>query len=233
MGVVACDRHADGTRRLALIYQAPNEGVERFPFDDLKRLSNRCANALAGFGVNAGDRVGVLLPQRPETAITHLAIYKLGAIAVPLFVQFGPDALEHRLADSGAKVLITDGENLAKIPPGLPDLATILIVEGENAGHPLFWPTLERARDDFAPVDLYWTPADWAWIGGLLDVLLPSFYFGVPVLAHRARKFDPDEAFALIGKHGVRNAFLPPTALKMMRTVSSPRERFRDRKSVV
>ena len=131
MGVVACDRHADGSGRLALIYQAPDGRVERFTFDDLKRLSNRCANALAGFGVRAGDRVGVLLPQRPETAIAHLAIYKLGAIAVPLFVQFGLDALEHRLADSGAKVLITDGENLAKIPPGLPDLATILIVEGE------------------------------------------------------------------------------------------------------
>jgi acetyl-CoA synthetase len=76
------------------------------------------------------------------------------------------------------------------------------------------------------PGDLYWTPADWAWIGGLLDVLLPSLYFGVPVLAHRARKFDPEEAFALIGRHGVRNAFLPPTALKMMRPVPSPRTRF-------
>ncbi len=69
-------------------------------------------------------------------------------------------------------------------------------------------------------------PPDWAWIGGLLDVLLPSLYFGVPVLAHRARKFDPEEAFALIGRHRVRNAFLPPTALKMMRPVAAPRERF-------
>ena len=228
IGVAACDRHADGTGRLALIYEAPDGRVERFTFDDLKRLSNRCANALAGFGVKAGDRVGVLLPQRPETAIAHLAIYKLGAIAVPLFVQFGPDALEHRLADSGAKVLITDGENLAKISPGLPDLATILIVEGETRGHPLFWPILERARDAFAtadtaaedpaliiytsgttgkpkgalhahrvllghlpgvqlphdffpqPGDLFWTPADWAWIGGLLDVLLPSLLFRRP-----------------------------------------------------
>jgi len=114
IGVAACDRHANGTGRLALIYEAPDGRVERFTFDDLKRLSNRSANALAGFGVKAGDRVGVLLPQRPETAIAHLAIYKLGAIAVPLFVQFGPDALEHRLADRGAKVLVTDGENLAK-----------------------------------------------------------------------------------------------------------------------
>ncbi len=274
IGVACCDVHAPGNSRIALIYEAPDGRVERFSFDDLMRLSNRCANALQGLGVRRGDRVGVLLPQRPETAIAHLAIYKLGAVAVPLFVQFGPDALEHRLADSGARALITDGENLVKLPAGLPDLATILVVEGDSGGHRMFWPTLEAARDAFAPVDtaaedpaliiytsgttgkpkgalhahrvllghlpgvqlphdffpqpgdLYWTPADWAWIGGLLDVLLPSLYFGVPVLAHRARKFDPEEAFALIGRHRVRNAFLPPTALKMMRPVAAPRARF-------
>src|SRR5260221_3601100 len=273
IGVAACDRHATGDGRLALVYEAPDGTVERFSFDDLKRLSNRCANALSGLGIRPGDRVGVLLPQRPETAIAHLAIYKLGAVAVPLFVQFGPDALEHRLADSGAKALITDGENLPKIPSGLPDLATVLIVEGDSGGHPLFWPTLERARDEFAPADtgrdepaliiytsgttgkpkgalhahrvllghlpgvqlphdffpqpgdLYWTPADWAWIGGLLDVLLPSLYFGVPVFTHRTRKFDPDEAFALMGRHGVRHTLLPPTPLKMMRPGPHPRAR--------
>jgi acetyl-CoA synthetase len=274
IGVACCDRHATGAGRLALVYEAPDGTVERFSFDDLKLLSNRCANALRELGIRAGDRVGVLLPQRPETAIAHLAIYKLGAVAVPLFVQFGPDALEHRLADSGARALITDGDNLAKVPRGLPDLATILVVDGDGGGNPLFWPALERARDAFTPADtgsddpaliiytsgttgrpkgalhahrvllghlpgvqlphdffpqpgdLYWTPADWAWIGGLLDVLLPSLYFGVPVLAHRAPKFDPEEAFALIGRHGVRNVFLPPTALKMMRPVAAPRERF-------
>jgi acetyl-CoA synthetase len=274
IGVACCDRHANGDGRTALIYEAPDSRIEHFSFDDLKRLSNRCANALRGFGIRRGDRVGVLLPQRPETAIAHLAIYKLGAVAVPLFVQFGPDALEHRLADSGARALVTDGENLAKLPPGLPDLKTILVVDGDSGGHELFWPTLEAGRDNFAPVDtaaedpaliiytsgttgkpkgalhahrvllghlpgvqlphdffpqpgdLYWTPADWAWIGGLLDVLLPSLYLGVPVLAHRARKFDPEEAFALVGRHRVRNAFLPPTALKMMRPVPSPRSRF-------
>jgi acetyl-CoA synthetase len=274
IGVAACDRHATGEGRLALVYEAPDGTVERFSFDDLKLLSNRCANTLKGLGIRAGDRVGVLLPQRPETAIAHLAIYKLGAVAVPLFVQFGPDALEHRLADSGARALVTDGDNLAKIPRGLPDLATILVVDGDSAGNPLFWPTLEGARDAFSPADtgrddpaliiytsgttgrpkgalhahrvllghlpgvqlphdffpqpgdLYWTPADWAWIGGLLDVLLPSLYFGVPVLAHRAAKFNPEEAFALMGRHRVRNVFLPPTALKMMRPVASARERF-------
>ncbi len=67
------------------------------------------------------------------------------------------------------------------------------------------------------PGDLFWTPADWAWAGGLLDVLLPAWAAGAPVLAHRAGKFDPEEAFRLMARHGVRNAFLPPTALKMMR----------------
>ncbi len=265
----ACERHAKDGNRPALIYEAPDGTVERFGFADLERLSSRCANALRALGIAAGDRVGVLLPQRPETAIAHLAVYKLGAVAVPLFVQFGPDAIEHRLADSGAKALVTDAENRAKLPPGLPDLKTVLSVDEDG-----FWPLLDRARDSFAPADtaaddpaliiytsgttgkpkgalhahrvllghlpgvqlphdffpqpgdLYWTPADWAWIGGLLDVLLPSLYFGVPVLAHRARKFDPEEAFALIGRHGVRNVFLPPTALKMMRAVARPRERF-------
>jgi acetyl-CoA synthetase len=274
IGVAVCDRHAEGSRRLALVYEAPDGTVQRFSYDDLKRLSNRCANALAAMGVGPGDRVGVLLAQRPETAIAHIAIYKLGAVALPLFTQFGPDALEHRLGDSAARALVTDGENLAKVPDGLSDLATILVVDGDSRGNPLFWPSLERAADEFSPVntgiddpalviytsgttgkpkgalhahrvllghlpgvqlahdffpapgDLSWTPADWAWIGGLLDVMLPSLYFGIPVLAHRARKFDPEEAFALMARHGVRNAFLPPTALKMMRQVRATRGRF-------
>jgi acetyl-CoA synthetase len=65
--------------------------------------------------------------------------------------------------------------------------------------------------------DLFWTPADWAWIGGLFDVLLPSLHHGVPVLAHRMRKFEPDKALDLMARHKVRNVFFPPTALKLMR----------------
>jgi len=84
-------------------------------------------------------------------------------------------------------------------------------------------PGVELPHDRFPqPGDLFWTPADWAWIGGLLDVLLPSLFHGIPVLAHRAQKFDPEHAFALMARHGVRNAFLPPTALKMLRAVPDP-----------
>ncbi|MEO6908767.1 MAG: acyl-CoA synthetase, partial [Abditibacteriaceae bacterium] len=210
----------------------------------------------------------------PETAISHAATYKLGAIAVPLFTLFGPDALQYRLADSAARVVITDRDNVAKVMDlraDLPELRAV-IVSGDNApaGTHSFNDLLKDARGDFTPVvtdaddpaliiytsgttgnpkgalhahrtllghlpgvempheffpqpgDLFWTPADWAWIGGLIDVLLPSWHHGVPVLAHRARKFDPEHAFALLAKHQVRNAFFPPTALKLMRQVSQP-----------
>jgi acetyl-CoA synthetase len=68
------------------------------------------------------------------------------------------------------------------------------------------------------PDDKIWTPADWAWIGGLLDVLMPALHHGMPVVAHRFAKFDPAKAVQLMRDHGVRNTFLPPTALKMMKS---------------
>ena len=73
--------------------------------------------------------------------------------------------------------------------------------------------------------DLFWTPADWAWMGGFMDALLPSWHYGIPVVAHRAKKFDPENVFHLLAKYGIRNAFMPPTALKMMRQVQDPRSR--------
>lgn len=75
------------------------------------------------------------------------------------------------------------------------------------------------------PGDRFWTPADWAWIGGLLDVLMPALHHGLPVVACRFEKFTGEAALALMSRHAVRNAFLPPTALKMMRLVPDA-ERF-------
>ena len=68
----------------------------------------------------------------------------------------------------------------------------------------------------------FWTPSDWAWAGGLLNALLPSLYFGIPVVFGPFRRFQPEEAFALMAETGVTNAFLPPTAIKMMRAVAEP-----------
>ena len=276
IGVDACDKWADGSNRPALIHLKTDGGVARYSFDDLKIMSNRLANAMRARGVQRGDRIGILLPQAPETAVAHLAAYKLGCIAVPLFVLFGEEALEFRLANSGAKALITDAgglEKVAPLRPRLPELSLIYSTEGPGAGALGFHGELEHASGEFAPEetgpddpaliiytsgttgppkgalhghrvllghlpgvelpqdffpqpgDLFWTPADWAWIGGLLDVLLPSLHHGVPVLAHRFAKFDPEEAFAILAQFEVRNAFMPPTALKMMRGVHNPKVR--------
>jgi len=272
IGTACSDAHADGTGRPALIFEEEAGRVATLSFDDLARASNRFANLLAHHGIGPGERVGILLPQSPQTAIAHLGTYKRGAIALPLFIQFGPEALEHRLGHGGASVLITDVENIGKVEAireALPNLRRIFVVGG--TGHLDFEAEMAKASDSYTaadtraddpaviiytsgttgkpkgalhahrvllghlpgvqmpqeffpqPGDLFWTPADWAWIGGLLDVLLPSLYCGVPVLASRARKFDPEAAFALMARHKVRNAFLPPTALKLMRQVRDPR----------
>lgn len=278
IGVDICDKWAGERYRLALIYEDEEGKVEKFTFWDLKGLSNRLANALKAYGVERGDRVGILLPQCPETALSHIAIYKMGAIAIPLFTLFGPDALEYRLSNSEAKVVITDAANIEKIlqiKDALPHLKIIIATRAKpqegvldywksvEKGSPYLDPVKTKADDpaliiytsgttgppkgalhahrvvlghmpgveffhNFFPLkdDLYWTPADWAWIGGLIDVLFPSWHHGIPVVAYRAKKFDPEQAFHFISKYGIRNAFMPPTALKMMRQVKEPRKRY-------
>jgi acetyl-CoA synthetase len=279
IGVDACDKWADGSGRLALVYEKPSGEQSRYSFDDMKRLSDRFARALLAHGVEKGDRVGIFLPQAVETAIAHLAIYKIGAIAVPLFTLFGTEALQFRLGNSGATALVTHAEGrrkLAEVRPSLPDLVTTFDIDAdrEEAGWLPFWPELEAQSDEpyaantlaedpaviiytsgttgkpkgalhahrvllghlpgvemshnFFPRDaaLMWTPADWAWIGGLLDVLLPSWHHGVPVLARRFAKFDAETAYDLMSRHGVTHTFLPPTALKMLRTVPDPGARW-------
>jgi acetyl-CoA synthetase len=279
IGFDICDKWARQRYRLALIYEDERGQVQKYTFWDLKNLSNKLANGLKAFDIGIEDRLGILLPQCPETAISHIASYKIGAVAIPLFTLFGTDALEYRLFNSAAKGIVTDVANLPKIMEiwgNLPHLKTVLVTGGEKPQNVLdFWDVVEKGSSDFQPVktraddpaliiytsgttgppkgalhahrtllghlpgvefphnffpqedDLFWTPADWAWIGGLIDVLFPSWHHGIPVVAHRARKFDPEEAFHLIATYGIRNAFMPPTALKLMRQVKDPKSRYR------
>jgi len=271
IGVDICDKHAAIKNRTALIYESDNGRVDTYTFDDFIRLSNQFANCLFAAGITREDRVGILLPQCPETAIAHIAAYKIGGIAIPLFTLFGPDALKYRLANSGAKCLVTDKMSLAKIDQiahELPQLEKIFIIDGKTRTNAInFWDALSKGSAKFTPVrtrahdpaliiytsgttgppkgalhahrtllghlpgvefphnffprkgDVFWTPADWAWIGGLIDVLFPSWHHAMPVVAFRAKKFDPEFAFHLMAKHHIRNTFLPPTALKLLRQV--------------
>ena len=122
--------------RLALI-DAREDGDRLITYGELRALSNQTANLLAEQGVARGDRVGILLPQTPETAYAHIAVYKLGAIAIPLFTLFGAEALEHRLANAGAKAVITNRDGAAKLVglrEKLPQLRLILGIDGAGEG---------------------------------------------------------------------------------------------------
>ena len=276
IGVAVCDRWAErDPRRLAILHVRPDGRADEVSYGWLRETSNRLANVLRAHGVNRGDRVAILLPQMPDVAAIHIALYKLGAVALPLATLFGVEAIKYRLQNSGAKALITNAAGLAKLSEIRADVALELVLSTDGAadGALDFAATLARAASDFAAEDTsaddpammiytsgttgppkgalhahrvlighipgiqmphdffpqagdrFWTPADWAWAGGLLDCLLPSLLFGIPVVARRFDKFDPEEAFALMAKSGVRNAFIPPTALRMLRSAPSPQGR--------
>jgi acetyl-CoA synthetase len=155
IGVDVCDKWAGQRYRLALIFEDESGRVEKYTFWELTRLSNRLANALLAHGIQRGDRVGILLPQCPETAISHIATYKIGAVAIPLFTLFGPDALEYRLSNGEAKAVITDAANLEKvleIKERLPKLGVIMVSKGEpREGVTDFWQAVEKGAPEFTP----------------------------------------------------------------------------------
>ena len=128
MATACCDRHADGSDRLALIYVDEDGGTQRLTFDEMAALSRRFANVLQCDGLKRGDRIAVFLSQSVELPIVHLAAFRSGLVSVPLFTLFGEDALQFRLIDSGARAVVTDEngwEKLRKIRDRLPDLENI------------------------------------------------------------------------------------------------------------
>src|ERR1700726_2104506 len=149
IATACCDRHADGTNRLALIYVDEGGGAQRTSFDDISEMSRRFANVLKADGLKRGDRVAVFLSQSLELPIAHLAAFRSGMVSVPLFTLFGEDALEFRLANSGAKAIITDEagwEKLSKIRDRLPYLQDIYVTsEAVHAGAKSFWSSIETA----------------------------------------------------------------------------------------
>ena len=161
IGVEICDKWAQDKNRIALIHIDRDSQVSKYSFWELKNLSNRFSNALCALGVTREDRVAVFLPNTPETLISHIAIYKTGAILVPLLTLFGPMAIEYRLQSSGARVLITNGENLPKVlevRKSLPALEVLIVVDGNKSRHEQadildFWNTLEKGSRHFDVIE--------------------------------------------------------------------------------
>ena len=258
-------------------------------YRELQLDANRLANALGRLGVARGDRVGIVMPQRFETAVAHIALYQLGAIAMPLSMLFGPEALAYRFNDSGTRAAIVDESaiaNVRAVRSACAGLVTVLAVgaaQGQGdldwdaalAREPATFTSVATHADDAAVLiytsgttgpakgaliphraltgnlsgfvasqngfpqlhppatggardaAVFWSPADWAWTGGLMDALLPTLYFGRPIVAFNGR-FTPELAFSLMEQQGVTHTFLFPTALKaMMKAYPEPRQRFR------
>jgi len=311
---VCCRRWAqapDATERIAIYADGAGAEAVSHTYAELQHQANRLSNALVSLRVKPGDRVAIIMPQRFETAVAYMAVLQMGAVAVPLSILFGPEALEYRIKDSEAVVAICDDsaimnllearntceplrhviglgggadamadldyvELLARHPAGFnPELTfaddpAVLIYTsgttgnpkgaliphralignlsgfvcsqnwfgfdphpnplpqaGEGANNPLsLW---ERAGVGAAAGSqaIFWSPADWAWTGGLLDALLPTLYFGRPIVAYNGR-FSPQVAFELLQKYDVTHTFLFPTALKaMMKAYPRPRDFFK------
>ncbi len=277
---VCCARWArDTPRAVAIHYEHEDGRAGRFTYADLQHNANRFAAALVRLGVQRGDRIAILMPQRFETAVAHIAAYQLGAVAMPLSMLFGPEALEYRLNHSEAVVAVADEtaiRNLAAVRAACPGLRHVSAA-GDAAGQgdvdwaallaregSAFTPVPTRADDaavliytsgttgppkgaliphrallgnlsgfvcsqNWFPHDAntFWSPADWAWTGGLMDALLPTLYFGCAIVGYQGR-FAPELAFELMQRHEVTHTFLFPTALKaMMKAVPEPRTRYR------
>jgi acetyl-CoA synthetase len=260
---------------VAIIHDTGPGASTKVTYGAMQRDCRRLSNALGSLGVGRGDRVAVIMPQRPQTAIALMAILQMGAIAVPLSTLFGAEALQARLNDSGARVAIVDegsAATVAALRALCPALLKVMGVgQAESRGDVSWTASLAAARPAFAVTDTraddaalliytsgttgpakgaviphralignlsgfvasqnwflpgagpFWSPADWAWTGGLWDALLPTLYFGRTIVAFSGR-FDADQALKLMERHGVTHTFLFPTALKaMMRVAPEPR----------
>jgi acetyl-CoA synthetase len=276
---VCCERWGRSQPQATAIHWAHEDGRRgRLSYGQLWRQSQRLARALRRLGVQRGDRVAIVMPQRPECAVAHMAVYQLGAVAMPLAMLFGPDALAYRLQDSEARLALVDEsaiDNLLLARAECPQLACVVAV-GQAVGRgDVDWDALLAAeKGGFTPVDtladdpavliytsgttgppkgaliphralignltgfvcsqnwfpqddaVFWSPADWAWTGGLMDALLPTLYFGREIVAWQGR-FSPETAFELMQRYRVTHTFLFPTALKaMMKAVPQPRQRY-------
>jgi acetyl-CoA synthetase len=298
--------HPATAGRPAVVWEAEDGRSGTLSYAALQAAANQLGHALRGLGVRRGDRVAVVMPQRPETAIAHIALYQLGAVAMPLSMLFGPEALAYRLQDSEAVLAIADETSIANVRAVralCPALRTLLVAGAAAGQGDLDWAAAlaphgtafsaeDTAADDPAvliytsgttgppkgaliphralvgnltgfvcsqnwfPNDdrdvkpsslgkgergkggdrtpeglqntpcVFWSPADWAWTGGLMDALLPTLAFGRTIVAWQGR-FTPERAFELMQRHRVTHSFLFPTALKaMMKAVPVPRERY-------
>lgn len=297
MAQACCGQWAARTKtaqRVAVLEHVAGQGLGRsWTFAQLQRDANRLSRLLQAQGVQRGDRVAIVMPQRFETAVAYMAVLQMGAVAMPLSMLFGPEALSFRIQDSQTRVAVCDESTVQALQlarqdcPALQTLIgvgaagaqsdldyakatatmaatfqpirtlaedpAVLIYTSGTTGNPKGaliphralignltgfvcsqnWFGFDPDRPDGVSEAVFWSPADWAWTGGLMDALLPSLYFGRPIVAFNGR-FSPETAFEILQSQQVTHTFLFPTALKaMMKAVPVVQGRYRVRLQAV
>lgn len=270
LGIACVDEQDPAARALT---EVSADGSSRsYTFGDVKEQANRLANVLRGLGIAKGDVVALIKPQSLEAGVSYMAIFRLGAIALPMSSLFGPDALAFRLRHGEAKAVLTSAANAPKIREAIGDSNVKVIVIGGDAApgelnygdalaavSPVFEPVVTHHEDpafliytsgttgdpkgalhahriafgqipafqaiyEFypEPADVFWSPADWAWIAGLMDILIPAWFYGLPVVVDLEGAFTPERAVWLMREFAVTLTLLPPTALRTLRAAGLP-----------
>ncbi|WP_323764487.1 acyl-CoA synthetase [Marinovum sp.] len=260
----------------AMVFEREDGTLERWSFGEIDRAATALAAHLRDLGYRRGDPIALHTGMRPETAIGHMAVCKLGGVAVTLSQLYGPDALAHALNHCGARCLLTTEAGWAPLRGEaaqlFPALSHVLVAETAGPEQELRDVLSGPVPEDFAPEytgaddeallmytsgstgmpkgirhghrvlasyvpsislffnltmadedAVFWSPSDWAWVGGLLDMLFPAWLAGRPVVTSEAR-FKADWAYDFMARHKVTHTFLAPTAIKRLAQTPHPRD---------
>ena len=158
-----CDKHPD--EKLAMVFEDFSGNQREVRWGEQRALANRAANVLAARGVEREDRVAICAPASPETAAFFLGTWKNGAILLSLSVLYGDEGIRHRIRDSEPRVLVTDSENVERMPRDLVD-DIIVIDEDLLAGADDRFDTVDTGPDD--PAQLYYTSGTTGLAKGIL-----------------------------------------------------------------
>ncbi|MCW2992078.1 MAG: AMP-binding protein [Solirubrobacterales bacterium] len=248
-----CDKHP--REKLAMVFESYTGEQREVSWGELQDRSNQIANVLAERGVQAGDRVAMVLPPGPDTAAAFFAVWKCGAILLSMSVLYGDEGIRHRLTDSEPALLLTDADNAPRFD------APLVLDDALLEGAATTFEAVDTAADD--PAQLYYTSGttglakgivhahryvlaheefsychdvrdgerfhgmgEWAWAAGIAPLLGPWRLGAVQCVYRREGGFDPVKQLEFLSRHRPTNVFTTPTAMRSMMTVPSAGTRY-------
>lgn len=273
-------RHLSPERRdkPAMVYEREDGSVQVQTFADIDAAATNLAAKLKALGYGPGALIGIHTGQSPDTGIAHMAVCKLGGVAVTLSQLYGPDTIKHAMNDCALPVILTTdaawSPSRASLAEDVPHLRHVLCRDPAPDEHDLGLSLETPAPADFEPAytgrddpallmytsgstgkpkgilhahrvlaayapsinlffnlamededAVYYSPSDWAWVGGLLDMLFPAWMAGRPVATSLAR-FKAEQAYAFMERHRVTHVFLAPTAIKRLAQTAHPNQHY-------